>query len=145
MNRKGISPIIAVLLLVIIAVAAAVLTYLWVLGYIGTVQQQGGTQPLQERIKIEAVEVTGGALTAVYIRNIGDINANVSTVYLIEPTGSIRGADFGINTVLVPGEIRRITVTADQGNFNVDVGETYVVKVVTAQGAEASYNLVYTP
>ena len=145
MGGKGISPIIAVLLLVIIAVAAAVLTYLWVLGYIGTVQQQGGTQPLQERIKIEAVEVTGGALTAVYVRNIGDINANISTIYLIEPTGSIKGVDWDIKEVLAPGEIKRIGVSADEGDFSVDVGETYVVKVVTAQGAEASYNLVYTP
>ena len=146
MNRKGISPIIAVLLLVIIAVAAAVLTYLWVLGYIGTVQQQGGTQPLQERIKIEGVEVAGnGTLTAVYVRNIGDINANISTIYLIEPTGSIKGVDWDIKEVLAPGEIKRIGVSADEGDFSVDVGETYVVKVVTAQGAEASYNLVYTP
>jgi len=87
MNRKGISPIIAVLLLVIIAVAAAVLTYLWVLGYIGTVQQQGGTQSLQERIKVEGIEVEGGSITDVYIRNIGDVNANISTIYLVEPSG----------------------------------------------------------
>ncbi|RLE66077.1 MAG: type IV pilin, partial [Thermoprotei archaeon] len=37
-NKRGVSPVIAVLLLIVIAVAAAVLTYLWVLGYIGTVQ-----------------------------------------------------------------------------------------------------------
>ncbi|RLE98849.1 MAG: flagellar biosynthesis protein FlaG, partial [Thermoprotei archaeon] len=32
LNKKGVSPIIAVLLLIVITVAAALLTYLWVLG-----------------------------------------------------------------------------------------------------------------
>ena len=57
MNKKGISPVIATLLLIIIAVAAAILTYLWVTGYIGTLQQQGGVENLQERIKIEGVMI----------------------------------------------------------------------------------------
>ncbi|MEM3993983.1 MAG: archaellin/type IV pilin N-terminal domain-containing protein [Thermofilum sp.] len=36
MRRKGISPVIATLLLIVIAVVAAVLTYIWVTGYMGT-------------------------------------------------------------------------------------------------------------
>ena len=147
MNRKGISPIIAVLLLVIIAVAAAVLTYLWVLGYIGTVQQQGGTQSLQERIKVEGIEVEGGSITDVYIRNIGDVNANISTIYLVEPSGSVKGVCDKIWLELAPGQLNSVAITGDcgstSGDFSVEVGETYVVKVVTASGAEAAYSYTY--
>jgi len=138
MNRKGISPIIAVLLLVIIAVAAAVLTYLWVLGYIGTVQQQGGTQPLQERIKIEGVRVENGQVTAVYVRNIGDVNATVADAYLIFPTGSSERYNIDPDVSIAPGELREIDVT-----FDVESGETYTIKVVTTTGAEAAFSFTY--
>ncbi len=140
MNRKGISPIIAVLLLVIIAVAAAVLTYLWVLGYIGTVQQQGGTESLQERIKIEGVEISGGTINTVYVRNIGDVNAEIDTVYLIDPTGSSTDCDVS-NTELTPGTLSEIDTSGC--GFGVTSGETYVIKVVTTTGAEASYSFTY--
>jgi len=140
MNRKGISPIIAVLLLVIIAVAAAVLTYLWVLGYIGTVQQQGGTESLQERIKIEGVTISGGSVTSVYVRNIGDVNAEVADAYLIDPSGSSTRCDVA-DTLLSPGDLSPIDTSGC--GFSVTSGETYVIKVVTTTGAEASYSFTY--
>jgi flagellin-like protein len=43
-KRRGVSPVIATLLLIVIAVAAAVLTYIWVTGYMGTLQAQAGAQ-----------------------------------------------------------------------------------------------------
>ena len=33
MNRRGVSPVVAVLLLVVITVAAAVLVYIWLIGF----------------------------------------------------------------------------------------------------------------
>jgi len=60
MKRAGVSPVIATLLLIVIAVAAAVLAYIWIIGYQGTLTQQASTAQLQERIKIEAVEYTMG-------------------------------------------------------------------------------------
>jgi len=56
MKRQAVSPVIATLLLIVIAVAAAVLAYIWIIGYQGTLTQQASTQQLQERIKIEAVQ-----------------------------------------------------------------------------------------
>ncbi len=142
MNRKGISPIIAVLLLVIIAVAAAILTYLWVLGYIGTVQQQGGTEALQERLKIEGVDAAGGTLNAVYVRNIGDVQSEIDAIYLLNATGVI-GVDWDIGETIPPGNLTRIDLVADQGTFDLSVGVTYIVKVVTRTGAEATYTFTY--
>jgi flagellin-like protein len=43
-NRKGISPLIATLLLIAIAVAASVLTYSWVMSMIGSQSGQAQTQ-----------------------------------------------------------------------------------------------------
>ncbi|MEM4790228.1 MAG: archaellin/type IV pilin N-terminal domain-containing protein, partial [Thermofilum sp.] len=55
MRRKGISPVIATLLLIVIAVVAAVLTYIWVTGYMGTLSPREVPEQLKERIKIDAV------------------------------------------------------------------------------------------
>lgn len=140
MNRRGISPVIAVLLLVIIAVAAAILTYLWVLGYMGTVQQQGGTEALQERIKVEGVDLSGTRLIGVYVRNVGDVDAVLSSIYLVHPTGDTDQLYSG-RLVIDPGTVRRVGVSA-----YLSPGTTYVVKAVTASGTEASYTFtVRTP
>lgn len=139
MNRKGISPVIAVLLLVIIAVAAAILTYLWVLGYIGTVQRGGSTEALQERIKVEGVDLSGTRIVGVYVRNIGDVQVTVSAVYLIYPSGEtylLEDDPWPIS----PGSMRRISLDSRP---SLSPGTTYVVKAVTASGTEATYTFTF--
>ena len=41
-SRKGISPILATLLLIVIAVAAITVTYAWIMTYMGNTTQQAG-------------------------------------------------------------------------------------------------------
>ncbi len=41
-SNKAISPILATLLLIVIAVAAIVITYAWITTYMGTTTQQAG-------------------------------------------------------------------------------------------------------
>jgi len=138
MDRKGISPVIAVLLLVIIAVAAAILTYLWVLGYMGTVQQQGTTEALQERIKIDSIETSGGTLSKVYVRNTGDVNVTVNSVYIADSTGEATCIYSGEGKEIAPGEVIGISVS-----YSLTPGRTYVVKAVTTSGVEATYTFTF--
>ncbi|MCD6458124.1 MAG: hypothetical protein J7K82_04665 [Thermoproteales archaeon] len=148
LGRKGVSPVIAVLLLIVIAVAAAVLTYLWVLGYIGTVQSAGGTERLQERLKIEGVKVdtSSDKISKIYVRNVGDIAFNITAVYLSNASGVIK-ADVNLNVGPVsPGNVE--TLDSSDGLSNVasaelSEGVTYIVKVVTASGTEATYTFTY--
>ena len=138
MNRKGISPVIAVLLLVIIAVAAAILTYLWVLGYMGTVQQQGTTEALQERIKIDSIETSGDTLSKVYVRNTGDVSVTVNSLYIADSTGEAACIYSGEDIEIDPGEVKGITV-----KYDLTPGRTYVVKAVTTSGVEATYTFTF--
>ena len=146
LGKRGVSPVIAVLLLIVIAVAAAVLTYLWVLGYIGTVQSTGGTEQLQERLKIEGVKVESDKISAIYVRNIGDVAFNISAVYLSDASGVI-AADPSLTVGPVsPGSVQ--TLDSSNGLSNVigetlSEGTTYIVKVVTASGTEATYTFTY--
>ena len=140
MNKRGISPVIATLLLIIIAVAAAVLTYLWITGYMGTLQAQSSTRQTQERIKIEAVQVSGTTIT-VYVRNVGDVNCVVDAVYIINATsGSIIGSNTGVGLSLAPGNVNTVAVTLGSGLTD---GKTYIVKVVTQTGVEVTYEFLY--
>ena len=147
LGKKGVSPVIAVLLLIVIAVAAAVLTYLWVLGYIGTVQSTGGTEQLQERLKIEGVKVDTGSdtISEIYVRNIGDVAFNIAAVYLSDASGVI-AADTSLTVDPVsPGSVQTLSssVLTKVASQTLSEGTTYIVKVVTASGTEATYTFTY--
>lgn len=43
-DEKGVSPVIAVLLMIAIAVAASILVYVWSMGLIGTLTTGGGSR-----------------------------------------------------------------------------------------------------
>ena len=142
MNKKAVSPVIAVLLLVVIAVAAAIITYVWLTGYIGTLQQQSGTQQLQERLKIEGITVASNTIT-IYVRNIGDVKVNITSAYLLDTNGTILAASTGLKVDLDPGEIETSSVNINIASVTLSNGRTYIVKVVTEKGTEFSYQFVY--
>ncbi len=69
LNRKGVSPIIATLLLIVIAVAAAAVTYTFVMGFM----TPGGTTTPQGILSVDSYNFasnTDEPLT-VYVRNAG--------------------------------------------------------------------------
>jgi len=77
-NSKAISPLIATLLLIAIAVAASVLTYSWVMSMIGTQSTQAQTQV---RVDSIAWNLTAQKLTVV-VRNTGSVAASIDSVAL---------------------------------------------------------------
>ena len=74
-NRKGISPLIATLLLIAIAVAASVLTYSWVMSMIGSQSGQAQTQ-----VRIDNVDFSGTDTLVVLVRNTGSISADIESI-----------------------------------------------------------------
>ena len=132
LNRKGVSPVIATLLLILIAVAAAVLVYMWVTGYVRTTATGG--EEMAERIKIEAVSVSGSTLLTAYVRNVGDVTATINAIYVIDRGGSILGSSMGLSSSVGVGSITTVTVSA-----TLTRGQHYTLRVVTKSGVEASY------
>lgn len=78
MNKKGVSPVIATLLLVVIAVAAAAVTYSFVLGFFGTYQ---AAQPSGSYISVDSA----GA-GSISVRNTGISTVAISAIYLDDGT-----------------------------------------------------------
>ena len=141
MKRTGVSPVIATLLLIVIAVAAAVLAYIWIIGYQGTLTQQASTAQLQERIRIETVNYTQSQLK-VWVRNIGDVQVTITAGYIINATGLTIVADTALSTPLNPGQVDLVTISIP-GTVTLKPGITYTVKVVTSKGTEATYTFTY--
>ncbi len=82
-NRRGVSPVIATLLLVAIAVAASVVTYTWAMSMVANQSAQS-----QTGIKIDQVLFGKNGVSAngisVALRNTGSIAATIQSIYVFQ-------------------------------------------------------------
>ena len=81
-NRKAVSPVIAALLLIAISVAAAVITYSWVMTMI-----EGQGSQAQTTIRFEEVSfdlVSTDSQIKMVIRNSGGVTAQIQTLYVYD-------------------------------------------------------------
>ena len=131
---RAIEPIVAAVLLIIIAVVGSVLLYLWFSGYLTKTASQVETVSNPEKIKVEAVkyDVTNNNVT-VYFRNVGEIPVNITGTYVIDIYGNTICANSTVNTQLNPGDYGTATING----CTLSTGEQYFAKVVTAKGTEA--------
>ena len=138
MKRRGVSPVIATLLLIVIAVVAAVLAYIWVSGYMGRVTSQAEAQApqLQERIKIDAVKVETDNQVTIYVTNIGDVEVKIASAYVLtENKTSVCGGPLATPVTIGVGA----SSTVSASTCSLTQGSTYIAKVVTGKGVEATY------
>ena len=77
-SKKAITPILATLLLIVIAVAAIVVTYAWVMTYMTSAGTQAGVMLKKDS---EFCLWKPGNVT-IYIRNIGTSDAEIDKVYI---------------------------------------------------------------
>jgi flagellin-like protein len=137
LNRKAISPVIATLLMIAIAVAASILVYVWSMGLVGSLQGTGGQQTREQLIMeaYVATNTTKGETWTLYMRNVGPTTAKVAAVYIEGISADFSPTDFS----LTPGGSGQLTVTLP---MNVNPGAAYTVKIVTASGAVFSYSVI---
>ncbi len=103
-KKKGVSPVIAVVLMIAVAVAIAVIVYTWASGF--TSEKTGAESAEAEQLVLEAQNCSGNTLT-VYIRNALSTDSVIDTIYhngVIEATGdgTVLQAN-SVTTYIVPG------------------------------------------
>ena len=134
-SKKAISPILATLLLIVIAVAAIVVTYAWITTYMGSATRQAGALLYKENVRFStgATEITVG--------NSGTEDTQIVRVYLGDSSGNMTDItdDYtditGTGTALNAGDTA--TVTIDWPNdvaADWDPGETYYFRIVPNPG-----------
>ena len=111
-SRRGISPVLATLILIVIAVVAGLVVYSWIMGWIGTQKQQVA-------FAIKVVRTSDTSYT-VEIRNVGSITVTLSKVTVTDPDGDIHeGTTFTPSGTLDPGD----SATATTSDTNEGTGD----------------------
>jgi flagellin-like protein len=141
LHRKGISPIIATVILVLIAVAAGVMLWLWVSGFASAMPAE--QQALNERIRIDAVKVESGRdgnkNVTIYVRNIGKTDVVIGAAYILDTSNTIIASNTDTQSMSIsPGSVVEVEVSS----VSLRSGYAYVAKVVTINGVETTYTFV---
>ena len=128
---KAISPIIATLLLIAIAVVAALVVYAWVMGYIGTNTSKSG-QALQIQSYTSGVD---NKHVVIYVQNVGQGTAQLpasGSVYIDNQMAPIASS-----VSIGPGQTATITADLTGTTLTWIVGQQITVKVVASGGTFA--------
>lgn len=124
-NKKAISPVLAVLLMIAVAVAAALITYAWVMTYLESTTSRAG-----HAIQIQSVSFDVGSVK-IYAQNVGDGTIIITDVYL---DGAYVNATFLDEGTTLEGATNTITYLG--GTF--ESGQEVQVKVVCDDGTFTS-------
>ncbi len=136
--RKGISPIIATVLLILIAIAAGIVIYAFATGWIGGRLNEGSGP--QAVLVVETGYWNGKNAFVLYVRNDGGVVANITRAYITNPDGSIDKVDInnGKGVAINPGNVAEVDV---KNQTIVIAGYTYKITLVSTDGAEVTYTV----
>jgi flagellin-like protein len=114
-SKKGISPILATLLLIVIAVAAIIVTYAWVMTYMGAQTSQAGVFITQETLSWYGSPTEAARnRTNIVVKNTGTTTVKITNVYLgsdeNNPILVTSACLQGINATIAQGDITTITI-----------------------------------
>ena len=150
-NNHAVSNIIAALLLIAIAVAAAVLLYVFSIGLLGSLGSSGGQQT-KEQVIMEAYNLpTSGSPVklTVQLRNVGSASEDlVDADYFINGLPGTISTSFAgtectsANTAVITGGSCAGAISLASYSSLV-AGAAYPFKIVTPTGGVFSYSVIY--
>ena len=126
-SKKAISPIFATLILIAIAVIAGIVVYMFTSGTIASMS--GGGTAAQEKVAVQAVDVSGTNVVALATATAGD-NVVVTGAIIKDSQGNSVGSKTGLNIALTKGQL----VSVDTGIVVPTIAGVYTVTLTTAQG-----------
>jgi FlaG/FlaF family flagellin (archaellin) len=130
-KSKGISTVIATLLMIVVAVAGSLVTYAWVSGYIGFTTNKAGNA-----LQIQSVATNSSAktITAVYVQNVGQNSVPFGSSVTLYINGASQ-AFTGAPTSLGMGSTATLTLSTAFSYSGLTGGVQ--VKVVGVDGSVA--------
>ena len=141
-KRKGVSPIIAVLLMILIAIAAGIMVYAFIAGWIGGAT--AGTTVVQGQLTVDFATANTTNIT-IFVRNVGGVQVRLEAIYVTAANGSLiytntslAKADLTIN----PGEVINFTIPFKGDDpINLEVGNVYTVRLVASDGSTLVFSV----
>jgi uncharacterized protein (UPF0333 family) len=132
-NKKAISTTLSTLLLVVVAVASIVVTYVWVTTYLGTTTQQAEVLLYKENVRFDTTSVI------ITVGNQGTGNTVITRIYL--GTSSTDMQDVTANSTisgsgaLAAGSTCTVTITLPTaGLFTWTSGTIYYFRIIPNPG-----------
>jgi len=135
-NTRAISPVIATLLMIAIAVVASLVTYAWVMGYMNFTTEKTG-----KAIQIQSVAYpsAGGQTFTIYVQNVGDSDLTLSSVFI---NGAAATGAWAPSPALIKGNTASIPALA---SINVPTGvQSVTIKVTTTDGTFSQITQQFT-
>jgi len=120
--------------MIAIAVAAAILVYVWSMGLIGTLTTGGGSQT-REQVIVDAYAWNATGDMTLYLRNVGSAEVILDAVYV---GGSVASTDMA-STLPVLGPVETVVVTPSGAYTS---GVAYTVKCITKTGGVFTFSLI---
>lgn len=127
--RKAISPVISTLLLIIIAVAAGIVAYGYVTGWLGGAAKSASVA--YGELSLDSASASGSTITA-YVRNIGGKPVTLAYAYVDGGNQTALSGTINVNEVA--------TLSISPSGFSATAGVIYEVKIVCTDGT----SLVFT-
>lgn len=128
-NKKGLSPIFAVLILIAITVIAGIVVYMYSSGYLATMF--GGGTTGQEKVAIQAIECSTGTAT-VYAKSVGGGTVTITDCIIKDASGNTKSVIKLGASVELPsnGDMKDFTIT----DAALTSGETFTITLVSKSG-----------
>jgi len=131
-DKRGISPIMATLLLIVIAIAAIIVTYAWITAYIS-----GGTHQAGASIKIENAYINSTSRNVtIHVRNTSPSGeaVTIDKVYIegqdVTSYSYVDGDNLGDTPqTLQPKQVIEIIVVGEAAGLTFQTGHYYTIKV----------------
>ena len=139
-NNRAVSNIVAALLLIAIAVAAAVLLYVFSIGLLGSLGSSGGQQT-KEQVIMEAYSFPTGQPLIVQLRNVGSASENLAIADFFVAGNKATSVAGTCGAAVTPGGSCQASVTVATGSLI--SGAAYPFKIVTPTGGVFSYTVIY--
>ncbi len=140
MRRKGVSPIISILLIIVITVAVSVLVYVWIIGYQSTIEKEsaGGSKGLGACLNVIGVDVAYEDASSISYRiwlvNCGETRLHVDYVYVLDSTGKITYTYYAGDWAIDPGVQNYLWLWVPKSYL--EEGQVNYIKVTTEEGLE---------
>lgn len=138
LNKKALSPVIAELLLIGIAVTAGVLVYAWSMGGVGTMTGGTGQQSSRfERLVLDAYDWPKSSNNiTLYFKNVGSSVVVLDAIY-------VSGKPVKTNAGLVLSVQTQGVITVTPVGFTLTSGSSYTLKCVTKTGGVFTFSIIY--
>jgi flagellin-like protein len=142
-NARAISPVIATLLMIAIAVVASLVTYAWVMGYMNFQTEKTG-----KAIQIQSVTYAAAGtddVFTVYVQNVGDSDLQIADTNSVFINGVAATVDFVSPTT---GAVDKTTTSEIDATTTLGTGvigvEQITIKVVTEDGTFSQITQQFT-